>query len=248
MSQNDQRLKRRLYIVALAIFAIAYSLYCFVISPACVSAENNIAYDGTGIPEILNYLGTVISMLAVASFYTILVFGLNKFCLSEFKWIIAIFAVATLYKYSANLLVEWGRDGKIPSEWLLEVVFFVLIYVVLELLSFAIVLAIVNGIMRQHREKVKAYEKVGRAIEIYPFQRVYDKSNPLMRSAMVCAVVELVIRLATKAASDIMTIVEINNVFWMIVEYLSVLVFASLCYFIMLICFGILNKKINAAE
>lgn len=248
MSQNDQSIKRKLYLAAVIIFAVAYSLYCFVILPAYVDVQNNIAYDETITPDLLNYLGTIVSLLAVASFYAIVVYGLRKFCLSEAKGFILVFVLATLYKYSTNLLMEWGRDGKIPREWLIDIIFLVG-YCVLEVIPFTAILLIVNSIMNRHREKVKLCEKWGKPIaELYPFRSVFDKTNPLMCSAMVCAVTEMIVRLIMKAASDIMTIVSVNNVLIMVLDYLSVLVFSVLCYCVMLLVLSALNQKMRAFE
>ena len=69
-----------------------------------------------------------------------------------------------------------------------------------------------------------------------------------MCSAMVCAVTEMIVRLIMKAASDIMTIVSVNNVLIMVLDYLSVLVFSVLCYCVMLLVLSALNQKMRAFE
>lgn len=232
MSQNDQSLKKRLYILSGGALLALYSLLCLVISPIYIELINDIAYESSPLPDVLNYLGVMLELLAIAIFYAALIFGIYKFCLSEFKGGVVLFLSATLYKYSANMLMDWYKNGSVPREWPVDVLN-VLFYFVLEATQLVIILALINRVLKN---KPEISGKNGSASEAYSFEKLYDKKNPLMRSALVCSVVVFLSKTLGLLINDVTTIVmyglpqQASTVGLMALTYLSNLLFGFLCY------------------
>lgn len=247
---NEKMLRKRLYLFGAVALAAIYSLNGLVVSPIYIGVINDIMFDGSPLVYILDYLRRLLELAAVALAYAVAIYGAYRLTLAKFKGIVAIFAGMTLYKYAINTVVDWVNYGGIPITWLLDVLY-VLYYSILELLQLALVLWIVSAIIARHNKAVAFCEKTGREDLIptlFPFKKIYDKENCLLRSTLACAIVIMAISLVSKGINDIFTIEKIVDPILMIVAYLVEVVLAVICYFVMLVTLNICAGKLDNAR
>lgn len=249
LDDNKKALRKKLYLFSTVALVAIYTLNGLVVSPIYIGVINNIMYDGSALVDVLFYLRRLLELVAVAVAYAVLVYGIYRFTLSGFKGGVGIFIGATLYKYSLNAIVDWINNGGIPTTWLIDILY-VLYYSILELLQLALVLAIVCALISRHWKAVEFCKKVGKTDlvpEIFPFKKLYDKENCLLRSTLACSIVILLISLMTQAINDIMTIEKILDPLLMIVAYLAEVVLAVICYIVMFVTLNICADKLEIA-
>ena len=211
---------------------------------------SNVAYDNSFAPDVMLYLNTLVELFAMAVFYGVLIFGIYKFCPSGFKGAPFIFILTTLYKYTANVFMDWYKNGSIPLEWIWDVID-VIFYTVLEAIPLLIVLALAKSIFKHHAEKERAFAKIGKSISVYPFEKIYDKSNPLQKSAFVCALVVFFSKLLGSLTNDIAAIIEsglpkeTKTVWLMLTAYISNVIFGLLCFIITSLVLNNLMERCN---
>lgn len=247
MSQNDYSLKKKLYAVGGAAIFSLYSLLCFVISPIYVATVNDIAYDDTIVPELLSYLGVMVELMAIAIFYAVLILGIHKFCLSKFRGGIVLFILATLYKYSINVLMDWLKNGSIPREWFIDVAN-VLFYCLLEAIQLVLILFIAKRILTKAQDtKYAATDKIS-------FVGLYNSNNPFMRSALACSLVVALSKILGLLINDVMTMAisglpeKAGTVGLMILAYLSNVLLGFLCYVVLLFVIMKLVERYRISE
>ncbi len=240
LSQKDRNLKKKLY----AAFAIAgiilYGLYCFVISPIWVYTSNDIAYDPI-ISEVLNFIGRIVEILAISCFCAAVIYGVYRFSASNFVGGYLIFCGMALYKYTANVAVNWITEGSIPVDFWKDLLFAVG-YAVIEIAPYVITFFIVKGIIKNYHDEASLLKKAGREKNPLPIEGLIGFSNCLLASSFVCAVTVLVTKLGGQLIYDIQTVVVITNVPLMILDYSTNVIFAVLCYFVIILVISFLEE------
>ena len=247
LDDNKKALRKKLYLFSTITLAAIYTLNGLVVSPIYIGVLNDIMYDGSVLVDVLFYLRRLLELVAVAMAYAIFIYGIYRFTLSGIKGGVGIFIGATLYKYSLNTIVDWVNNGGIPTTWLVDILY-ILYYSILELLQLALVLAIVCSLISRHWRAIefcKKVEKTHLIPEIYPFKKLYDKANCLLRSVLACSIVILLISLMTQAINDILTIEKILDPLLMIVAYLAEIVLAVICYFVMYVTLNVCADKLD---
>ena len=213
----------KLYRLMSACFAVAYSVYCFVILPLYFSVDANIDFSDGVLPELIGYLGVAVENIAIFLFYGIMIFGIYRFGYSAFRGLFAVFGLAATYKYTVNVIVSWIRSGAIPTTWVWDIVS-VVYYAALELFMLWIVTVAVRKIIGQ-----------GRGQDVM-FNKLYDSSNCLMRSAMACSIVTIAVKVFGNVVNDIMLLVDygfsgyISLLGGVILNYVSALLIGVICY------------------
>lgn len=247
---------KKLYIIGGIVLFLLYTLNCFVILPV----RNMLASDVIFASNILltNLLALLIELVEVAAisvFYATLLLVLYRFGEKRGVGMLAVFWVATVYKYAANTAVSWIEDGSIPSAWAWDIVN-VVFYTALEMLQLLILFAFVKGAIVAHADardmRNRAILKSGGEAEsdgVYPFSRLYDKSNCLLRSASICAVVTVVAKCIGSLISDIWLIAlygfpeEPGTWLMMAVNYLTMVIMGVVVYFVTVASMNVLYEK-----
>ncbi len=226
MKENDKKVRKRLYAAAILSFAVLYSLCCFLLSPLYFGLDSNIAFSNTVLPVIVQYVGIAAELIAISVFYGIMIYGIYRFGHQGFRASIGIYAIATVGKYTANIVMTWMTYNRaIPRNWLSDIGNIVF-YTALEMVQLIIIYAISRHIIANNRA------------EALPFGKLYDRGNPLMKSAFVCGVVTVAAKLLGKLADDALAIILSGlpknpmTVVLMILSYLSVAVLGVICYFV----------------
>ena len=251
-SKIDLIAKKRSYIVMAAILFGLYTLMCCVIYPLCITMSEDILYDATYIPELLEYLYKILELVAVSSSLALLTFCIFAYTLRHsFGGVLVLFG-ATVYKYIMNMLADWAMSGSIPMEWIWDVIDSVF-YVVLEaVLLFAVILAIVL-ISRKRRGDSGGYLPVKEGE--YPFSNVLDLRNYYLRSAFACAVIVFASKLFGRLSNDVFSVINYGfpeqGVTWLIMSLAYIFETASgvLCYAVIaLIISRILNSALKKSD
>ena len=221
-------------------FAILYALCCFVIFPANVLMSDDVAFEGTVVPELISYLGAVAEIAAIAVAYAAIVCRIHNSGRSSVRGIAAIFAVATLCKYVSRTAIYWAIYGSIPLEWGWDIANAVF-YAALELLQLLIVVAVTERILNKAHPSEDCSE--------YRITKLYDGRNPLMRAALWSSVIAVAAKVAGALTDDIFTMVitglpkNPETVILMIVNYVSNVIFGAVCYLVMIAVIFKLTEK-----
>lgn len=232
--------QRKLYAAVSVAAIVLYSLLCFVLNPIGEALLADIAYENSIFVAIIDYLGTVVDLAAVVLFYAVLIYALYCFGSNKIRGGVAAFVGCVVYKYAASAIADWVQNGSIPRDWHMYV-FNIVFYTVLESLQLLIVLMISNRFIGPFRAKNALLRTAGEEeISVYPFTGVYDKKNPLMKSALVSAIVIFVSKAIVPPVNDIIFIsvdglpTSFETVKNMLIFYLEntlfSLVYGLLCY------------------
>ena len=81
-----------------------------------------------------------------------------------------------------------------------------------------------------------------------PFTQVFSFSNCLLTSAFVSSIMVILLPVFGQAFYDIFTIEEITNVPLMVLDYISHIIFAVLCYFVMILVISFIGEKLGGEE
>lgn len=249
LDENKKALRKNLYLFTAVALAVIYSLNELVVSPVYTAVISNIMYDGSALIDILYYLRRLLDLVAVAAAYAVMIYGIYRFTLSDFKGSVGIFIGATLYKYALSVIVGWFNNGSVPTTWPIDV-FNLLLNSALEILQLVIVLAIVSGMISRHWRAVEYCKKIAREDiipEILPLKKLYGKENCLLRSVLASSLVILFRLLITQAVNDILTIEKITDPWLMIVAYLASVVLGVICYFVMYVTLNFCSDKLENA-
>lgn len=181
--------------------AIAFTLNGALIAPIYISVSNDISFDGTFVPIVLEYLIVITEMVAISIAYASVIYGTFNFGVGKFRGEALVFIGLTLYKYALNMLADWFMGGSVPTTWLLDAVN-ALFYTAMEAIQLLVVWLIVNHIARK-REGVKGAAMPDRE---YPFSCGIDMKNSYLRAAFFCALVIVVSKVFGRAVNDIYSI------------------------------------------
>jgi hypothetical protein len=197
-----------------------------VILPIYFSLDANVDFSGGVLPELVGYLGKALENMAVFVFYGVMIYGIYRFGYKAFRGVSWIFCIATVYKYTCNVIMSWVRYKVIPSTWGWDL-FNVVYYTVFELIMLWIIVAIIKRIIARGAREDRS--------ELC-FSGVYDKTNYLMRSALVCGIVTAAVKIFGNLVNDIYYIAEsgFSEYFSIIggalLNYLSAAILGVICY------------------
>lgn len=241
LSREDLILRKKLYFIMALVMGIAYTLCCFAISPLLVYIGNDIAFEGTVLPILLDYVGRLVEIVAISAAYAVLICGAFRLAPENFKLGIVVFAVATLYKYTANVTMDWIINGSVPAGWIWDVVN-VLFYTALEMVQLLIVWAIIKHFAARIIS--------GGSVAWYPFDRFYDKNNPCLRAAFFSSLTVFLSKIFGRVINDIYSLIiwglPQKGITWVIMaaEYVFEMIFGLLCYVVIIFTLTKLMDKL----
>ncbi len=241
--KKKDRADRGLIKLVIISFAILYALCCFAIYPASVTIADDVAFEDTVVPELVEYLGSLTEIVAIAVAYAVIVYAIYSGKKKNVNCTVLIFAISTLLKYLATMAMYWAIYGSIPLEWgwdLANAVY----YTALELLQLLIVIGVASNILNSS----KRARPLNNGAE-YRIKGLYDRKNPLMRAALWCAVISAAAKILGILIDDVFTMIisglpqNAETVPLMLLNYVSNVIFGAVCYFVMLIVLVKLAEK-----
>ena len=237
---------------------LLYSLNCFVILPVRNMLANDVIFaSNLLVSNIFNVLSQLAEVVAISVFYATLFLLIYRCGEKRGGKAFIVFAAATVYKYLANTAVSWIYDGSIPATWVWDVIN-VVFFTALEMLQMLVIFLISRGLISAYNEKreirLKAAEKIGYTSDeyaegAYPFKMLYDRSNCLLRSALVCAAVTVIAKGIGSLLSDIWLIAmygfpEVATTWvMMLIGYGMKVIFGVGTYFVTVCAMNVLGKK-----
>ena len=78
MKKADNAVLKKWVKMSAIIFAIAYSLNCFVVSKLTIIISNNVIFSDTVVPQLIEYLGEMIELGAISFCYAVLLLVIYK--------------------------------------------------------------------------------------------------------------------------------------------------------------------------
>lgn len=232
-------------ILAIMFFAL-YSLYCFVLLPLSTKFNSNIVYADTLLPAIMEFIYTIVELLAVSFGYASIVYIVYRFGLAKCRKVFDIILIASLYKYVANTVVSWF-DGGFYSDELLTDILNMIIYTALDVLQALIVgfaaYKIIGKFDSGYTVAKKSAEKLDgkypeRDTKVYPFSGLFNFKNPLIKSALAGGILIATVKILMRLWYDIIYTFyhglpsSFSEVLYIIFNYVFDCVSGALCYFV----------------
>ncbi|MBR3879419.1 MAG: hypothetical protein IKJ24_04765 [Clostridia bacterium] len=240
-------------VFSIVVMAVIYSINAFLVLPVVRMLTNDVIYADSFFVVILEYIAGIMEVCAVSVSYALLLSALYEG--QRTRGAFVIFASLTWYKNLATTAVLWWEAGGISDLWIWDIVDDIY-FTALELLLFYIIYAISRRAIGRYTDQrliaQRVYEKTGEMAPIkpvYPFERVYDKTNCLLYAALVCAVATFIAKLGGELANDVMYIVAYGlpkeGITWlyMIINYVSKALFGVIVYFSVYISLDTMLKK-----
>lgn len=232
--------------------AAIYSINAFLILPFIRIMSNDVMYAGSLWLDALSYLAEIAEVCAVSVCYAFMLATLYDG--GKTGKIFAIFAGLTAYKNLATTAMMWIESGKVPELWVWDIVddiYFTALELVLLLIIFKIVSRIIGKYTDKRSAAQRVLQKAGEMPELdmpYPFERIYDRSNCLLRSASVCALATFIAKVAGELANDVMYIASAGFpkewITWvyMLVNYVLKALFGVVVYFTVRVSLDVMLK------
>ena len=169
-----------------------------------------------------------------------------------------MFALVTLYKYSANTAVTWADGGQIPSSWGWDVVDIVF-WTLLEIIQLLVVYFSCKRVIERFTDKqlfrrkmlAKSGEEGSESVsEAYPIDSVFDLKNCLLLSAFIAAAGTLAAKLSGALISDVLLIAisgaPKESVTWllMILNYVTKVIMSVISYIVIFITMHLATRKL----
>ena len=245
---NLKKTRNKLYIFLAAVGVLLYSIYCFAILPwyMNVGVNADIGLVQPVIPELIDFLGKIVEILAISIFCAVVVYGIYSFGIKNFLGGYLIFGGLCTYKYIANVAADWISSKYIPSDFWLDVIM-ALINAIIELVPFAVAFLIIRFIVK--KRNVEPQIKVCCEREDKSFLQLFDPKDFTVAATMVCAATVLVTKLGGKIVNDVLLIIaaglpaDPKTYLYMLVNYSLSIIFAVFCYFVMLLAISFLDDR-----
>lgn len=223
--------KKSLSAMTLTVF-ILFTVYSFVLTTLYVKAETDIAFNIPFFVDIIPLLTDLCEIVAMVTAYTFIIYAFRRFDKRCVTAHITAFVILTLYKYLAKIAVTYIINGALPViDYLISDLFWALaLPILLEYAQLAIITLIVYFTMKKAflfiREK-KALE--GRLPDysfnedavFFPFTRIFNKDNPLQRSAFGIGIVVMASKMLQLLIVDITVGLpqDLADFFWIVASY-----------------------------
>ena len=233
--------------------AVIFSINSFVLLPLGRMLSNDVIYADSVLPLILSYLAEFAESVAVAVFYAMLLVYICRGM--KIGRVFMLFATITIYKYLTDTAMIWVESGSIPKLWIWDIVddlYFTGLEFILLLIVFAVSKKIMGRYTHERLLADRVFEKTGEVIEyarVYPFNKLYDKTNCLLRAVAACAIATFAAKLIGDLGNDVMYIISYGfpkqGITWiyMIINYLSKVLFGAISYINIYIVLNDMLKK-----
>jgi len=214
-----------------------------VLSPIYVVVSSNITFIETPLPDLLYY---VISLLDVAFYCVclpILILSFTIFFVSSARTILLIYVCAPLLRRALDLLMTYAIYHDIDDLDIVSCVWF-LIFDYALLITVTVISCVVA------KRFYSASPAVGDTVSlkgILPTVGVYSGSNPLQRSALLCALVFTGLRVISRIINDVSygAPASISEILVMVIAYLSDILIGVVFYASALAVFSRVAKKLK---
>lgn len=268
-TQNARRVVRNMHHLVLVAAAIGFGISSFVLAPLYIQLASNVAYADAWWTAILYHLTQDgwIDLAVFAVCYSATLYAIARVGLKSAKRIPITFAVLTVAKFIVNFFMTCITDSALPSlsEFLRADLPMILIMILLELLQYALLIAILLLSLRRHRRKAElsaavamlegesdtTAETVSDPLALFTFDKLVCMKNPVQRTAFFMALVLFVGRAAMHQIYEITLYITMgltDGLLVMVVDLISDLIMAVILYFVVLLLLSRFARKEREAE
>lgn len=250
---NLKKTRNKLYIFLAVAGVVLYSLYCFLILPLYfdMGVKADIGLVQPIVPELIDFLGKTVEILAIAVFCAVIVYGVHSFGVSCFKGGFFIFAGLCGYKHLSNVIFEWISSRYIPLDFWADILL-ALLNVIVELLPFAAAMLLIMVIIKKRGLKPQINE-IGER-ESKSFGQLFNPKDFSVAATMIFSATVLFTKLCGKIANDALLILatgfptDSKTYLLMLANYSLSILFAVLCYFVMLLVISFLGDRFKSSS
>ncbi len=251
LDPKERSLRTKLYLILAAVGIVVYGLYGFLLTPlnASITVDYEIGLFNPVAYEFVRFVLRLVEMLTVALLSSIVIYGIYRFSVVKFIGGFFIFTAIGVYKYTTMEISSWIESGFVPSDFLWKLLD-ALGKTALWLIPFIFAFFAVSLIVSKYRARAASAkkEKKEEVEKPLPFTKIFSFSNCLLTSAFVSSIMVILLPVFGQAFYDILTIEEITNVPLMVLDYLSHIIFAVLCYFVMILVISFIGEKLGGEE
>ncbi|MBO5416238.1 MAG: hypothetical protein J6A83_06375 [Clostridia bacterium] len=245
-----KRSRKRLLLTLIVASAVFFALSSLILSPLYIYTCSDVVYATTALPEIIDIVIDIVDVAAYAVSFSIIIYSIFKFTLKKSIGLIFIYIASVALRYLANLIITTISDGAFS----VDEVFYVLIYLTLDLVLFGIVLILPSILIPSYYSKraviEKANAKLGKKMpsvheELFATKKIFSAKNPLHISALVTGIILSLVKIATRVWFDLYIGAPSSaaDAMWMVAYYLSDILIALIVYAISLYIFAHFDAK-----
>lgn len=246
---NETQTKKKLYLILAIAGIVLFTVFRLIEGPVYMTVQSDIKY-GEILPIVIDYFGMLLETVSIAVCCGIITVGIVRFGGRRFAIGALIFSALIIYEFALYVLLKWINAGSIPVLWI-EDIGFVLMMFLTYIIPLAAVWFLVGFAAKAFRMKNEILKSSGKEEKPLPFKALFDMKNPLLRSALYCSVVvvAIVTEFVRMFIEDAFMIIksglptESSTVVEMLVYYFLCVVFAVLCYFVMLLTMHFVGLK-----
>ena len=231
-----------------------------IITPVYVMLKSNVAFSGGALSTLIYYFKDVLSIIAFASSYAIIIFSMLFLERKIARYLVWIYTAIFFAQIPLKLLINILIYGSLGSVWeILNDVIYLTFYFLLNMIQLLIVYFIasadINKFLRRreisrHAEKKKGKQPETEASSVLPISKFFDRRNPLQRSALKMSILMIALKLLSRALNDISygAPASFGEVLVMIAYYVSDILYGIAAYLIALIVFTFIYDKLKKLE
>lgn len=196
MKKRDVNLRARLNVFLAVVMGLIYCLYCFALVPLSLRLSSDIVYSSSALVTVIEVIYDTAEIIAISLGYAVLIYSVFRYGLSDSIPTVIIFCAVTLFKYVANLCMDWINYG-FSTESLGKDILVILLPFLLEVLQFLAILLISHRVISGYREVYRRVQEVQTLPSeddegVYPFSGAVNRKNPLMRAALYSGIVVVI--------------------------------------------------------
>lgn len=248
------------------VFSISMLLFCLIpvlidtalLTPLYVSLQSNVAFSGGFLTMTVYYLKDLISILAFSSAYAVIIFAVFFVSRRSAGFVIILYSVIYFIQMPIKIAINIPLYGSLGSieEILVDVIYLIFYYLLYMLQLLAVYLFATTDTNRFLRylalSKSKRSKKGKEPCEtpsfVLPTAKLFDRINPIQRSAMKMSLLVFGVKVFSRVLNDISygAPASFGEVLVMLIYYVSDALCGIVAYIIALLLFSFLYERLKA--
>ncbi len=229
---------------AVYLFSIAL-LYAAVCTPIYHIVNSNILLAGTVLSLLLDIFMQLLNYLFYWGAFAFVLYAGLRFGIANSLSFLLTYGGAVAFRYTANLLAGYLTKGfPMFGEFIERDLLYFLIDIVMDIVQLLVFLWILSAVKNKY--DIAYFKKNGDMIFSYmPFSKPFDFQNPIQRCCLWGALIPSSVYLVSRIIYDcyLGAPTDLIELLWMILSYLSDLVFILIGYFFSVLFLNKLYEK-----
>lgn len=254
----DTKKEKKTFSVFMLLFCLLPTLIdTLLITPLYATLSSDVAFSGGILTIALYYLKDIINIFAFASAYAIIIFGVFFMGRRSARLVILIYSLIYLAQIPLKLLVNVFVYGSLGSseEILVDIIYLSFYFALYMLQLLAVYFFAVTDTDKHLRyvsikRKKDAKRRDGESAPILPISKLFDRFNPIQRSALKMSILVFAVRIISRFLNDISygAPTSFGEVLVMIVYYVSDIIWGIIAYVSALLIFSVLYDRLKKKD